>query len=418
VTYLDFYGLADFPFSLTSNPRYLYASRAFARTWTDVTSAVARRAGIIVITGESGTGKTLMCRALLEQLGPDTLLSAIADPHLSADDLLRQILTDFGASGDEANGAVPDRSADQLLASLENFFRKRDLRDNHAIVLIDEAQHLRAAVLELIQRLNTFEADNGKRLQILLVGPPELYSKLHRSLLRSFSQRVACWATLLPFDRDEVGPCLTRRLEVAGADGKAVEFVPAAIDALAGGSQGNPRFVNVIADHALQVGFARRSHAIDESIVREAIERSGLLLSARSGLTPARAAVAGASLAVVLVAALAVVQPWPFKPALAPTEAAPAAPVSEPKPAQALPPDGILSVTESHLVTLGPYETADQAADLAGRIGSNGLPAFTRRAAPDKYVVLIGPYVTMREAIEVQQRIEALRYQPTQIVIE
>ena len=166
--YLEFYGLTESPFSLTSNPRFLYNSRAFAAAWTAVVRTIEQRQGVVVITGASGAGKSMLCRALVEKLGAGTYLSAIANPRMAAGEFRSQVLADF---------EVADLSEVPAGA--------------HAILLIDEAQHLSLALVEQLRLLIDMDGDAGKRIQILLVGPPELDSRLHQPLLRALRQRVA-----------------------------------------------------------------------------------------------------------------------------------------------------------------------------------------------------------------------------------
>jgi general secretion pathway protein A len=281
--YLEFYGLAEAPFSLTSDPRFVYSSRAFAVAWADVVRAIEQRQGVVVITGDSGVGKSVLCRALVEKLGVDTYLSPIANSRVSGDEFLAQVLADFDVA---EIAALPPAA--------------------HAIILIDEAQHLTLAVVDQLRFLTNAERDGGKRVQVLLVGPPELRSRLQQPLLRALKQRVACWAALTPLEPDEVGPYLASRLDVArgGAAAAAVNFTPPAVAEIAVASQGNPRLVNVIADRALEIGHARGLRSIDRRTARAAIARAGVGLSARSGLTALQWAAVGTLIAAIAAGAL------------------------------------------------------------------------------------------------------------------
>ena len=417
--YLEFYGLAEGPFSLTSNPRFIYNSRAFLAAWTAVARAVDERQGIVVITGESGVGKSMLCRALLEKLGADIYLSAIANPRVSADEFLRQVLADFGV-GDLSD--VPP--------------------DAHAIVLVDEAQHLGLGVFEKIRFLMNLESDKGKSLQLLLVGPPDLQARLQQPLLRSFRQRVACWATLSALEPDEVAPYIDSRLRVARGDaaGSGVEFTPPAIEAITAASQGNPRLINVLADRALDLGHERAVHTIDRQTARAAIARAGLEAS-RRGPTLARwaavavvaAALAGSALwwplgirrAPLKQSEAVTAQPAPATATTVPASPATAQPPPSPPPAVAEPPapvppppgEGTLAAADSLLVSLGPFKDADRAGVVTRELAAGGLPAFTRAdAAATSHLVLVGPYVSREEAVEAQRQTAALGYPDGRII--
>jgi general secretion pathway protein A len=422
-SYLEFYGLAERPFSLTSNPRFLYNSRGFSLAWADVVGAVEQRQGLVVITGERGVGKSSLCRALLEKLGTDAFLSAIANPRISADDFLRQVLADFGAIDDEHIAGAEDVTA------LEKFLVSHAPPDVQAIILVEEAQHLSLTVFEQIRLLTNLEAETGKRLQILLVGPSDLHSRLHRPLLRSFRQRVACWADMSPLQPDEVGPYIEWRLGVARGDasGTAVQFTPPAVDAIAVASQGNPRLVNVIADRALEIGYARGIRAIDRQTAHAAIARAGFEVGSRSGLTPARsaaiavlvAAIVGSAFWWQLVARRGPQQPRAVTEQPTPVTGPRAPETEQPPPAPSPSGEGTLAAADSFLLTLGPYTDTERASAVAREIGAGGLPAFTRvDVAGNAYDVMVGPYVSREEAIEAQRQIAALRYPVARIVVE
>lgn len=408
--YLEFYGLAECPFSLTSNPRFLYKSRAFLQASIAVVRAVEQREGLVVITGDSGVGKSMLCRALLEKLGTDTYLSAIANPRVSADEFTRQVLADFGVA--DVSHIPPDVEA---------------------IILIDEAQHLSLGVFEKIRFLMNEETEKGKRLQVLLVGPADLQARLQQPLLRSFRQRVACWAALSPLQPDEVGPYIELRLavargETAGAPGTKVEFTPPAIDAIVTASQGNPRLINVIADRALEIGQDRGVRTIDRQTAHGAIARAGLEAGSRPGLTLARSAAVAIVAAAMVGAALwwqlgvrrapleqpeaVTAQPTPGAPTPSPATEPPA---PEPPP----PSESTLVAADSLLVSVGPFKDAERARVVARTIAAGGLPVFTRAdAAGNSHSVLVGPYVSREEALEAQRQAATLGYPDGRIVME
>jgi len=278
-----FYGLAAPPFSLTADPRFVFPSRSHSRAFDEVTAALRRREGLIVVTGDIGTGKTVLCRTLLDTFEPRTFLSVILDPRLSADDLLQQVLADFGLMRPpEPDTARPEIDRHQLVATLQRFLATLIPVNAHAVIMIDEAQHLDPAVLEEIRLLSNFEAADAKLLQIVLVGQRDLDALLRRPDMQQVAQRIARRVTLHPLSADEVRQYVERRLAVAAgrqsqsaeaAAVNGVRFTPAAIEALARLSAGIPRIVNTVANHALEIGYAERATTIDEHMVAAAADR-------------------------------------------------------------------------------------------------------------------------------------------------
>jgi general secretion pathway protein A len=414
--YLEFYGLTEWPFSLTSNPRFIYNSRAFLQAWTDVVRAVDERQGLIVITGETGVGKSMLCRALIERLGADTYLSAIANPRVSGVDFLAQVLADFGvADVSEVPSGV------------------------HGVILIDEAQYLSLSAFEQIWKLTNLKTETGKRLQILLVGPLDLHSRLDQVVLRTLKQRVSCWAALSPLEPDEVGPYIVSRLAVARgeraeAPGTDVEFTPPALDAIAAASQGNPRLVNVIAHRALEIGHERGARSIDRQTARAAIAGAGVDAGSRSRSVFARWAPGAivAIVAAVIVGAALWWRPGVRRAPPEPSEAVTAqpTPVAVPPSAsspgsRASPPEAspgsesTLAAADSVLVSVGPFKDAERAGAVARELAGGGLPAFTHAdAAGTSHSVLVGPYVSREEALEAGRQAAALGYPDGRIVVE
>src|SRR4051812_49231993 len=267
-----FYGFYRRPFSLTPDLRFAFNSQSHAHAFQQVTQALKRREGLIVVTGDIGTGKTMLCRSLLETFEARTFLCVILDPRLTVDDLLRQILTDFGLlkrSAAPATTAAPG-SRHQLVSTLQQFLASLISLNAHAVVMIDEAQQLDPAVLEQIRLLSNFETDEAKLLQIVLVGQPDLEQLLQRPDMRQLNQRVARRCELHPLSEAEVGEYIRRRLAVAAEPNATfpvspasnarpafapsphdptpafVDFTPGAIAAIATISGGIPRLVNTV----------------------------------------------------------------------------------------------------------------------------------------------------------------------------
>lgn len=285
-----FFGLSARPFSLTPDLRFAYHSRSHTHALDQVTSALRRREGLIVVTGAIGTGKTMLCRSMLDSFESRTFLSVILDPGLEVEDLLRTVLTDFGIiSGIDAPAAGPisDVTRHQFVSTLQQFLASLIPLRAHAVIMIDEAQRLNPRVLEEVRLLSNFETDEAKLLQIVLVGQPDLDQLLREPGMQQLNQRVSRRCELQPLSEAEVGDYIERRLTVAASlaalDGRnaaditdasnVVRFSPAAVKAVAGISGGIPRLVNTLCDRALEAGYERQVRVIDPDAVVEAAER-------------------------------------------------------------------------------------------------------------------------------------------------
>jgi general secretion pathway protein A len=331
----QFYGLRSRAFSLTPDLRFVYHSQSHTRAVEEVTAGLRRREGLIVVTGEVGTGKTMLCRTLLETFEARTFQSVILDPLLTVEDLLYQVLTDFGLIS-EARGRRKEPFTEvtrhHLVDTLQKFLTSLIPLDAHAVIMIDEAQHLGPQVLEEIRLLSNFETDEAKLLQIVLVGQPNLDALLRRPDMRQLNQRVARRCELQPLTPGEVRDYVERRLLVASspapgetdappaADAEDVlsndllhintyaQFMPAALEAIAAISHGIPRVVNTLCDRALEAGFERKANPIDIDAVIAGAEHLKLPVPE---LTPARTrSWKPAAAAVAVAAVLLVIWGW------------------------------------------------------------------------------------------------------------
>src|SRR5580693_8636603 len=212
--YERFFGLNEAPFSLAPNPRFLFESASHAAALAQVAYALERREPLVVITGEIGTGKTLLCRTVLHRLERKTFLSIINDPLLERDDLLKHLLQDFGVISKDRS-RLTKTSRHELIQALQAFLISLVPIQAHAVVIIDEAQHLQPDVLEQIRLLSNIDDEHGTMLQIILVGQTDLEPLLARPELRQFQQRVSRRIQLKPLDGDEVGQYIEHRLALA-----------------------------------------------------------------------------------------------------------------------------------------------------------------------------------------------------------
>jgi general secretion pathway protein A len=307
------YGFAQPPFALTPDPRFLYRSESHDHALTALLQALRRNEGFIVLTGDIGTGKTTLCRALLEQVGPTTFTSLVLNPLLTIDELLRSVLLDFGVVSSEAvrSGRLGDTTTQQLIGTLQDFLRSLAPLGANAVIVIDEAQHLAPAVLEQIRIISGLEPNGSKRLQVLLVGQLNLLDVLGDAGMRQLDQRISLRARLEPLDREALEAYVNWRLTVARSS-TSVAFESAALDLVQFISGGVPRVINLLCDKALAAAAVSTATDITPSHVRVAAEELGLAAPAtgRSRQTQLRtAALLLAVIAIIAAAVLLLVSP-------------------------------------------------------------------------------------------------------------
>jgi general secretion pathway protein A len=265
--YCQFYGLKERPFNVTSDPGFFFSSRKHQEALSHLFYGVTQRKGIIVITGEIGTGKTTLCRFFLEQISKNTKTAFILNPYLSETQLLEAIMKDFGLS-------LPDKNRLSFVWEFNKFLLKEAAEGNNVVLIIDEAQRLRSAQLEQIRLLSNLETQKDKLLQIVLVGQPELNNKLSLYELRQIQQRVMVRYHITPLDKDEVMQYINHRLHIAGSRGR-IKFNDEAVKEIADYSCGIPRLVNIVCDRSLLAGFVKETDTIDAEIVKQSAEELG-----------------------------------------------------------------------------------------------------------------------------------------------
>jgi general secretion pathway protein A len=281
--YEEYYGFTEKPFSLTPDPKYLYKSESHANAFELLQYAIRRREGFVVITGDIGTGKTTLCRAILEQLDRRTFTALVLNPFLSEEDLLRLILQDFGVvSRDELKGGrLRGVSKQDLIDTLNEFLLSLLPLRARALLIIDEAQHLPRQVLEQIRILSNLETDKEKLLQIVMVGQLNLKDVLRSPELRQLDQRVSIRYDLKPLTAEETAAYVAHRLTIAGG-GSAVSFMPKALELVHRCTGGIPRLINLLCDRALLGAYAERSTRIAPLMVRKAASSLELPLPRQS----------------------------------------------------------------------------------------------------------------------------------------
>ena len=269
--YEDYYGFAEKPFSITPDPRYLFRSASHECAFELLQYAIRRREGFIVVTGDIGTGKTTLCRAVMNTLDRRTFTALVLNPFLSEEDLLRQVLLDFGVvSRDEIKrGRLAGVSKQELIDTLNEFLLSLQPLGASALLILDEAQNLPRHVLEQIRILSNLETDKDKLLQIVLVGQLNLRDLLRSPDLRQLDQRVSLRYELKPLSREEAGSYVAHRLAIAGG-AASVSFTAPAVDVLHRTTGGIPRLINLVCDRALLCGYSQRASRISPDMVRKA----------------------------------------------------------------------------------------------------------------------------------------------------
>ncbi len=263
VMYREFYGLKEKPFNVTSDPSFLFLSRRHKEAFSHLIYGIEERKGFLEITGEIGTGKTTLCRALLNRLNNKTKTAFVFNPNLSGLQLLQMVMEDLGLKSIRNNKM-------ELYRQLNKFLIEQLTLGNNVVLIVDEAQNLRANLLEEIRLLSNLETEKEKLIQIVLVGQPELQKKLDKTSLRQLKQRIGVRYHMLPLDKDEVSLYIQHRLKVAGSIG-GIEFGEGAIDEIYNYSYGTPRLINILCDKALLLGYVLEAKTIDEGIIKKSV---------------------------------------------------------------------------------------------------------------------------------------------------
>ncbi len=264
--YNKFYGFTESPFNLTPNSRFFFASHKHTEALDSLIYAIDQRKGFVVITGEIGSGKTTVCRTLLNQLNRHTQVALITNTHLNSRDLLMTILEEY-----EVEYTTGTKS--KLLSQLNHYLITQMERNNNVVLIIDEAQNLKPSVLEEIRMLSNLETETEKLIQIILLGQPELKQKLALNSLEQLRQRVSVYFHLSPLSREEAMEYVRYRLKVASGTDREY-FTDGALDLVYQFSKGVPRLINQMCDNALLTGYVEEVQVIDERIIDEVIHES------------------------------------------------------------------------------------------------------------------------------------------------
>ncbi len=464
--YEQFFGFTEPPFSLSANPRFRFASASHEAALSQVTYAVERREPVVVVTGDIGMGKTLLCRTVVERLPRKTFLSVINDPFLDRDDLLKRMLQDVGVIS-AANAAAIESSRDDLAHALEKFLASLGQLGAHAVVIVDEAQHVQPDVLEQIRLLANVQGDRGTLLQIVLVGQPDLQQLLARPELQPLRQRVTRFVSLNALTDEEVRQYVSHRLVVArqtptdspmpGAhdlaraiaewdeSSRPVTFTDDALEAVSRLSHGVPRLVNLLCDRGLETAYAARSRRVDAAGINTAAvllqlphdshrsaehgDQPGVLRHRRYVQVAAAAALLGAIIWVsgrrletvrrperidpATPVSLPVVQPDARASAAVAAMPAPVEPaINEAVRHQDAP---IESAGDGFEIVVASFRTEARANDVATQIAALGQPVHQRSLGGWQQVVA-GPFVARTAADQAQRLLDRQGFTGTRIV--
>jgi len=271
--YKAFYRLQRNPFEITPDPTFLFPTRRHNEALATLYYGVTAHRGFVVLTGEVGTGKTLLLRSLLGLLQRrEAAFALIFNPSLSPLEFVRYIAGDFGL-------ATAGKAKDELIHVLNMFLLQRHQRGLTSLLVVDEAHHLSAEVLEEIRLLTNLETSQQKLLQIVLAGQPELDQKLDSHDLRQLKQRIALRCRLECLSANETRDYIRRRLSIAGGNGGEPTFEDAAMAAVYRHSKGVPRLINTICENALLAGYAKQ----EVTVTAETID--GVARDLRLGVT-------------------------------------------------------------------------------------------------------------------------------------
>jgi len=267
--YASYFGLKEPPFGLTPNPKYFFRTDSFLEAISSLKYGIEQNKGIVLLTGEVGTGKTTTLRAAIKALGRDVLPAYIFNPFLTVSEFFEQFGFAIGVESQETGSKAG------MLNSIGRFLVARHQKGLKTALIVDEAHGLSLPLLEEIRLLLNFETDQDKLLQIVLCGQPELELLLNKPQLRQLKQRVSLRSVLKPLTVFEVDRYIRFRLKVAGADNLNV-FDEQAVRLIYRASSGIPRVINNLCDNSLLFGYAGNQKRVTRGIVEEVIDRLGV----------------------------------------------------------------------------------------------------------------------------------------------
>ena len=301
--YLEHFNLSERPFSITPDPRFLYMSARHREALAHLLYGLGDGGGFVQLTGEVGTGKTTICRCLLEQIPENVDLAVVLNPKVTSIELIATVCDELGVSYDADNVSV------KLLTDVLNrYLLDAYARGRHTVLIIDEAQNLSTDVLEQVRLLTNLETATQKLLQIILIGQPELRTLLARDDMRQLAQRVTARYHLEPISRDETSAYIKHRLQICGSSQPV--FNKRAVDKIQQLSGGIPRLINVLSDRSMLGAYVEGKTQVDVKVVKKAASEV-LAVNSNEKMRRSRLPLLLGALSLLLVIAVSAwYQPW------------------------------------------------------------------------------------------------------------
>jgi len=268
--YAAYFGLKENPFNLAPEPRYLYLSGHHRDALNCLIYGIKEKKGFVLITGGIGTGKTTVCRALLNSLDDAIETALIFNTAISDLDLLETVLTEYGVS---LNGGPKTKKV--YIDALNDFLLKNFAAGKNAVLIIDEAQNLSHGVLEQIRMLSNLETEREKLIQIVLIGQPELNNTLILPAMRQLNERITVRHDLQRLAPGEVRSYIAYRLTIAGGPG-SITFTAGALGQIYNYTEGIPRRINALCDRALLIAYSKSTARINRRLVKRAVRDIGV----------------------------------------------------------------------------------------------------------------------------------------------
>ena len=290
--YEAYFGLKEEPFSIAPDPHYLYMSQGHREALAHLLYGIERAGGFVLLTGEVGTGKTTVCRCLLDEIPDTTDVAFMLNPKLTVEELLATVCDEFGISYPDGNTSVK-----VFVSRINDYLLDVHTRGRRAVLIIEEAQNLSTDVLEQLRLLTNLETNQRKLLQIIMVAQPELLDKLSQPELRQLSQRITARYHLKTLSQKDVVAYVKYRLMVAGLI-RGEPFPPAVLKRLFRLTAGVPRLINVLCDRALLGAYVQGKERVDLKTLKTAAREV-------SGRSARRRSSAGIAAGVLLALACA-----------------------------------------------------------------------------------------------------------------